>query len=442
MVGSLGPKIDKLNDTLAKMEMNALQQVGGKRGAQPEPASTGIAASLMESANKVVSNASDKMGSTNRSGSEPIQAFDTASESSQVQSKSHPGTRQYSAMSYDSLSTGRRKSINEWKIRVDRDTRSEPGSTPSPPFPRRKNRPRPGDKAASPPFDIPTIPEDIEADGDIKLELIQSMIKIALGNLSFAQSERESYSNQQKKCKGLEHAFRRASNTLGNVLYKKLASRETLEDHHRTVQLYKEHLAAREQYRRASQELGTCAERGLKLALTETAKLTPARSEAIDLQEIRLNLAFAYEVREKWERAESLFRMLADSGVQGEADTALMLRACQALAALFLQQGRLDEADGFCRRALLGRRRIFGKEHAMYRESMLLNIEICRAQGQTEIADAYMAALPPDPNKSKAGVREERRSRSRGSFWSSPPTYRSRARSMSSGRARSGYAYA
>jgi tetratricopeptide (TPR) repeat protein len=241
------------------------------------------------------------------------------------------------------------------------------------------------------------------------------MIQIAIGNLSSAQKQHKAYSAQRTNCNSLEPAFRKASNTLGNVLYKRLAPHETIEDHHRTIQLYKEHLAARERHHEASQELGKRAENGFRLALLETAKLTPAKSTAIDLQEIRLNLAFAYEVREKLERAESLFRALADSGMQGAADTALMLRACQALAALYLRQKRVDEADGFCRRAWLGRRRIFGKEHATYRESMLLNIEICRAKGQVVVADAYMAALPPDPKVEE--VKEERwSSRSRGRY--------------------------
>jgi hypothetical protein len=445
VVGNLGPKIDKLNDMLAKMEMNALQHSGGKRGAQSELASTIAAVSLRESANKVVSNASDIMGSpsTNCGGSEPIPTFDTASESSKVRSKPHPVARPGSAMSHDSLSADHQNRIIDWTHRVGRLARSESGSPPSPNFPRRTTRPHPPGRTASFPSGIPTIPEDIEADGDVKLELIQSMIQIALGNLSSAQKQRESYSTQREICKSLEPAFRKASNTLGNVLYKQLASRETIEDHQRTAQLYKEHLAARERYHRASQDFGTRCERGLKLALAETARLTPAKSDAIDLHEIRLNLAFAYEVREKLERAESLFRALADSGVQGEADTALMLRSCQALAALCLQQGRLDEAHGFCKRAWLGRRRIFGKEHAAYRESMLLNIEICRAKGQIEVADGYMAALPPDP-KSKVEEEEKkedrRGSRSRGRHWS-PPSYRSRAASTSSGKARSRFAY-
>jgi hypothetical protein len=446
VVENLSPKLDKLNDMLTKLGVNASPQGGGGGGAHSELAPTIATASLMESANKVVSNASDIMGSrpTSCGGSEPVPTLDSASDSSRVRTRPHLGTRPDSTMSHDSLGTDHRTRINDWNQRV---TRSEPGSPSSRPSPRRttRPRPRPRGRTAPVPSEIPTIPEDMEVDGDIKLELIQSMIQIALGNLSSAQKEHKAYSMQRTKCNNLEPAYRKASNTLGNVLYKKLTSRETIEDHQCTVQVYKEHFAARERHHKASQELGTRAEKGFKLALAETAKLTPANSASVDLHEVRLNLAFAYEVREKLDRAESLFRVLADNGVQGAVDTALMLRACQALAALYLRQKRLDEAHGFCKRAWLGRRRIFGREHATYRESMVLNIEICKAKGQVEVAEAYMAALPPDPKKPKVSevVDEERQSsRSRGRYWS-PPPYRFRAGSTSGGseKARSKYAY-
>jgi hypothetical protein len=86
-------------------------------------------------------------------------------------------------------------------------------------------------------------------------------------------------------------------------------------------------------------------------------------------------------------------------------DTPLSLRACHALSALYLHLhesqarksgtslSRLDQAYNFNRRALLGRRRLFGKDHEAYRDSLRMTIAICRSRGEIEVAEGHAASL-------------------------------------------------
>lgn len=53
----------------------------------------------------------------------------------------------------------------------------------------------------------------------------------------------------------------------------------------------------------------------------------------------------------------------------------------------------LSKAEKACWTAVLGRRRLFGQTHPLYRESMLLMIDICKAQRKKELANAYEADL-------------------------------------------------
>lgn len=53
---------------------------------------------------------------------------------------------------------------------------------------------------------------------------------------------------------------------------------------------------------------------------------------------------------------------------------------------------RLGAIEKACQRVLLGRRRLFRKSHALYRDSMLL-MDICNAQKKPELAEAYEADL-------------------------------------------------
>jgi len=442
VVEDLGARLDAINMVFAELERNRARRGRGKRSAGAAIPTSGATESLKESANKVISSASDSISSlsTNSGGSEPTRSSRTSSKASTVRTTPRSSNSASSNLSRDPLSANRRTHINKWTRRV---TRSEPGDLPTTERPprysasaRARARTRATDRTTSSPADMPIVPEDVEVSSAITLELIQNMLGIALSNLTTAQEAYKSYRRQSFKCATLESQYRKAFSTLNNVLYKSLASRPTVEQYEDTVQTYKFYAARRGQYQKEAQKKATLAEKGFQSALAETTKLSAERAEEVNVKYIRLNLAFAYEVLEKWDKAETLLRGLtvleptatrdAAAATDSEDDTDdpgpgpnfihvtnpnnphdddLSLRACNALSALYLYMhlrkshsqspstSYLSLAYTFNRRALLGRRRLFGKDHEAYRESLRLTVAIFKARGETEVAEGHAVAL-------------------------------------------------
>jgi hypothetical protein len=269
----------------------------------------------------------------------------------------------------------------------------------------------------------------MEASSEIAIDLIQNMRVIAVSNLTAAQHAYKSYKQQLTRCNTLYAQYHKASTTVKNRLYKSFTPRSTVEEYEDIVSEYEYHATQRKSHQTEAKDRGTRAERGFQRALTEAAKLPAETANEVNVEELRLYLAFAYEVCEKWSNAEAILRELtvtartrhaaavddddvddgdarvSNSEQQPPRDTPFSLRACHALSALYLylheSQARqagtslfhLDQAYTFNRRALLGRRRMFGGDHKVYHDSLRVAIAIYKAMGETEVAEGHAAAL-------------------------------------------------
>jgi tetratricopeptide (TPR) repeat protein len=71
------------------------------------------------------------------------------------------------------------------------------------------------------------------------------------------------------------------------------------------------------------------------------------------------------------------------------------LESLHILADLYLQMGELESAVTYGKRALEGRKKIFGRRHTLFFESVFLIVKIYIAKGDMIEADGYTALVPP-----------------------------------------------
>lgn len=121
-----------------------------------------------------------------------------------------------------------------------------------------------------------------------------------------------------------------------------------------------------------------------------------AMSIALPLQtrrELHSKAGKAYFQQEKWTDAKKHFLAVADVEEDGVSD----LRCFEAehyLAKIHVQENDLDGAEKRCLAASNGRRRILGKSHTSWQESIALLVEIYTAKEDPVEADGYAALLP------------------------------------------------
>jgi hypothetical protein len=110
-------------------------------------------------------------------------------------------------------------------------------------------------------------------------------------------------------------------------------------------------------------------------------------------RDLHSKAGIAYFHQEKWTDAKKHFLAVADVEENGVSD----LRCFEAehyLAKIHVQENDLDGAENRCLVASNGRRRILGKSHASWHESIALLVEIYTAKGDPVEADGYAALLP------------------------------------------------
>lgn len=131
---------------------------------------------------------------------------------------------------------------------------------------------------------------------------------------------------------------------------------------------------------------GACAHFERALAMATDLPLQTRR----DLQS---KAGIAYFQQEKWADAKKHFLSVAGVEEDGTSD----LRCFEAehyLAKIHVQENDLDGAETRCLVASSGRRRILGKSHPLWHESIALLVEIYTAKGDPDEADGYAALLP------------------------------------------------
>jgi ankyrin repeat protein len=129
--------------------------------------------------------------------------------------------------------------------------------------------------------------------------------------------------------------------------------------------------------------------RALDAASSKSNKLTHS---------LRLKLGVSlYELEEPQESKEVLLDLVrsyeADPGILEPLN---VLLASHILARIYTALNQLDNAEIYCKRAILGRRRMLGKTHHEYFESVSLLVSIYEAKDEPELAFAYQAMLLQD----------------------------------------------
>lgn len=93
---------------------------------------------------------------------------------------------------------------------------------------------------------------------------------------------------------------------------------------------------------------------------------------------VRVKLAFTYFFQEKWEEAEGIIVPIA-MGRQKVGISAF--HGLHTLALLYFGRNDLETADKYCKRALMGIKKILGKDNSSYFESIHLLSRIYSAKG-------------------------------------------------------------
>ena len=129
------------------------------------------------------------------------------------------------------------------------------------------------------------------------------------------------------------------------------------------------------------------AERFLVKVIDRSARGDPSE----DMTKMKLMQAYTYGYQGNWNDSERVLLGLA--ALKGSTDP-MVFYGLHALALRKLDTGAYDNAIRYCKRALMGRRRIEGKEGAQFYESMALLAHIYEAKGDSTEAEGCHSFLP------------------------------------------------
>ncbi|EXJ70568.1 uncharacterized protein A1O5_06638 [Cladophialophora psammophila CBS 110553] len=134
---------------------------------------------------------------------------------------------------------------------------------------------------------------------------------------------------------------------------------------------------------------------GLELA----EKLPFKRRQPTQIAKVKLMIATCIYHSSNLKEAEARLLPITQEMVHENETDEGAIRRCQAshlLAGTLLRQGRYSDAEVFCRKALIGRRRVLGKNHLSYFESLSLLSRIYEANGNRQHAINCWAMIPGD----------------------------------------------
>jgi hypothetical protein len=136
-------------------------------------------------------------------------------------------------------------------------------------------------------------------------------------------------------------------------------------------------------------------QRGLQLA----EKLPLKRRQPKQIADVKLMIATCIYHSPNPNEAEAKLYAITQEKIHESVTDEGAIRRCQAshlLAGVLFRQGNYAPAKSFCRKALIGRRRVLGKTHITHYESLSLLSQICEAEGQHVDAETYWAMIPDD----------------------------------------------
>lgn len=154
----------------------------------------------------------------------------------------------------------------------------------------------------------------------------------------------------------------------------------------------------------------TTAQSILQRSLQLAEKLPLKHKQPAQIAEIKLMIATCIYHSPNLSEAEARLLAITQEKIHENVTDEGAIRRCQAshlLAAILFRQGRYPHAKSFCRKALIGRRRLLGKNHISYHESLSLLSQICEADGQQEDAETYWAMIPDDVAPKLVKIKDE-----------------------------------
>lgn len=106
-----------------------------------------------------------------------------------------------------------------------------------------------------------------------------------------------------------------------------------------------------------------------------------------------------------FEQAQAGYRMALDR-IEANYGTAHLMTAgvLESMAECSLTQQEYDQADTYISRALTIRQQLFGRQHALMIDTWLTKARICRAKGEMERSEYYLARVTASVEKSRNAI--------------------------------------
>ena len=148
------------------------------------------------------------------------------------------------------------------------------------------------------------------------------------------------------------------------------------------------------------------AEISFRKALKRVDRLPMAKRSLPKFKNSQMKLAITCYKQDKIHESQALFTSLTMDQAATNNDAIRILQASQFLAQIYLTEKKFSEAESYSRKAMLGRRRIHGKDDCSYSESIALLSIIYRVRGDTEEAAIYEDMVPKEHEGLLRSLRE------------------------------------
>ncbi|KAF5674405.1 hypothetical protein FCIRC_7796 [Fusarium circinatum] len=110
-----------------------------------------------------------------------------------------------------------------------------------------------------------------------------------------------------------------------------------------------------------------------------------------DITAMKIRLAYACMRQEKWTEADEVISPIA---FERKTNDILVYHGTHALALAHLDNSKLEEAERCCKRALWGKRKVFGKDDWRCWETLNLLVRICKARSKMMEAEVHQSFIP------------------------------------------------
>ncbi|KAF5653886.1 hypothetical protein F25303_1918 [Fusarium sp. NRRL 25303] len=110
-----------------------------------------------------------------------------------------------------------------------------------------------------------------------------------------------------------------------------------------------------------------------------------------DMTAMKIRLAYACMRQEKWTEADEIITPIA---FERKTNDILVYHGMHALALVYVDDSKLEEAERYCKRALWGKRKVLGKDNLSCWETLTLLVFICKARNRTAEAEVHRSFIP------------------------------------------------